>query len=327
MYFVFMFHIRTKSFIKLIFKVWLAFALLGAISAFQQENFGFLPFEVKWLHSDPQRIQLLFIYGHMRKWGIFSDPVVFAYNMILASLLCLGLLFSGIKRYKKIILVCMMFFFIWTMIYSGTRGAYVLIPAALVMLAILKFSKQVLIAVLTGAFLLAALIMMPTSNGALYRFQSAFKPSKDASFEVRAENQRRIKPYILSHPMGGGLGSVGIWGIRFAPDSYLAKFPPDSGYARVAVEMGYIGLFLFCLLNFVILYKGIQYYYFIKDPDLKAYCLAMVLIIFALDIGNYPQQAIVQYPSNILFYLAVALLNIIMRLDNEQQKSISRTIA
>ena len=46
----------------------------------------------------------------------------------------------------------------------------------------------------------------------------------------------------------------------------------------------------------------------------------MLLIIFAFDVGNYPQQALVQYPSNILFFLAVAIINITMRLDLEQRK-------
>ncbi len=134
------------------------------------------------------------------------------------------------------------------------------------------------------------------------------------------ENQERIKPFILSHPIGGGLGSVGVWGQRFAPGSYLAKFPPDSGYVRVAVEMGWIGLLLYCTFNFVIMYKGLQYFYLIKDPELKSYCLGMILIIFAFDVGNFPQQALVQYPSNILFYLAMALLIVTMRLDLEQRK-------
>ena len=120
--------------------------------------------------------------------------------------------------------------------------------------------------------------------------------------------------------MGGGLGSVGIWGQRFSPGSFLSKFPPDSGYVRVAVEMGWIGLLLFCAFNFVILWKGIKYYYIIKDPDLKTFCMAMVLIIFALDIGNYPQQAFVQYPTNILFYLAMAIINVTMRLDKQKNE-------
>ena len=171
-----------------------------------------------------------------------------------------------------------------------------------------------------SVLVLVVLIRVPTSNPTLARFQSAFRPSKDASFEERARNQERIKPYILSHPIGGGLGSVGIWGQRFAPHSYLANFPPDSGYVRVAVEMGWIGLLLYCIFNFVIMYKGIQYFYLIKDPELRTYCLAMILIIYAFDIGNFPQQALVQYPSNILFYLAMALLNVTMRLDLKQRE-------
>jgi O-antigen ligase len=320
MYYVFVFHIRTKEYIKLLFKVWLAFEFLGALSAYQQENFGFFGWETKWLVSDPLRVSLLFINGHMRKFGIFSDPVVFAYNMVAGALLCLALIISNIKIYKKVILTFLMFFFIVVMLYSGTRASFVLIPAAIILLAILKFSKRVFVMVMITGAILFVLIRIPTSNASLYRFQSAFKPSKDASFNVRAENQRRIKPYILAHPIGGGLGSVGIWGERFSPNSYLSKFPPDSGYVRVAVEMGWIGLFLYCLLNFVILYKGIYYYYIIKDPQLKTYCLAMILVIFAFDIGNYPQQATVQYPSNILFFLAIAILNVTMRLDLEKRQ-------
>ncbi|MDB4923565.1 O-antigen ligase [Mucilaginibacter sp.] len=320
LYYVFVFQIRSKDFIKLLFKALLILELLGAISAFQQENIGFFPFESKWLNADPLRVSLLFISGHMRKFGIFSDPVVFAYNMVAASLLCLSLLFTNIHIYKKAILICLMCFFLMVMFYSGTRASYVLIPAAIGLLAILKFNKRILVFVLAGGFVLAFLIKVPTSNPSLVRFQTAFNPSKDASFNVRAENQRRIKPYILSHPIGGGLGSVGIWGQRFAPNSYLAKFPPDSGYVRVAVEMGWVGLLLFCVFNFIILQRGIYYYYIIKDPELKTYCMAMVLIIFALDIGNYPQQAFVQYPTNILFYLAMAIINVTIRLDKQKNQ-------
>jgi len=82
--------------------------------------------------------------------------------------------------------------------------------------------------------------------------------------------------------MGGGLGATGAWGQRFAPNSYLASFPPDSGYVRVAVELGWIGLFIFCLLMFTILKTGINNYYLIKDPELKTYCFAMTLMVFCI---------------------------------------------
>jgi O-antigen ligase len=188
------------------------------------------------------------------------------------------------------------------------------------MMAVLNFNKKILMFSLIAGFMLGALIVAPTSNPLIKRFQSAFRPSNDPSYNVRAENQKRIKPYILAHPIGGGLGSVGIWGRRFAPNSMLAKFPPDSGYVRVAVEMGWIGLILFCTLVFIVLYNGINFFYLIKNPELKTYCMAMILIIFALNVGNFPQQALVQYPSNILFYLAIAILVVCKRLDNEEQQ-------
>ena len=319
MYFIFLYHIRGRDFIKLLIKIWLALEVIAAISGIQQEFFKLFPFEHDWLYRNPERFKLLFIGGHLRKWGIFSDPVVFAYNMVAAALLCVALMFGPIKTSKKVILGAMAALFIFVMLYTGTRASYVIIPAGLSMLFILKFNKRLLFLAIIGGLMFGVLIRIPTSNPTLARFQSAFRPSRDASFEERARNQARIKPFILSHPIGGGLGAVGVWGQRFAPHSYLASFPPDSGYVRVAVEMGWIGLLLFCIFNFVIMYKGIQYFYLIRDPELKTYCLAMILIIFAFDVGNFPQQALVQYPSNILFYLAMALLNVTMRLDIQQR--------
>ena len=320
MYFIFVYHIRSREFVKFLIKLWLALEIAGAIAGFLQENIGLFTFEHDWLYRDPQRFKLLFIGGHLRKWGIFSDPVVFAYNMVMAAVLCITLMLSKLNQRKKVTLGILAAFFILVMLYSGTRSSYIIIPVVMVMLLIINFNKKVFMVMAVAAIMLGFLVLVPTTNSTLARFQSAFKPSKDASFEERAKNQARIKPFILAHPIGGGLGSVGIWGQRFAPNSYLSKFPPDSGYVRVAVEMGWIGLFIFCLFNFIILYKGIGYYFLINDPELKTYCLAMILIIFALDIGNFTQQSVVQYPSNILFFLAAALLNVTMRLDIEQRR-------
>ena len=323
MYFIFIYNIRTKEFIILIFKLWLVLSFLAALYGLKQQFIGFADFEEKILNSDPNIKQLLFIGGEWRKFSIFTDPVTFSYNMVVSSLLCIGLMTGPLKPYKKILLGICAATCLFSMLYSGTRGAFVLPPLAMVMFAILRFNKKVFFIGIIGAFFMAILIFMPTSNQAVYRFQSAFKPSDDASFIVRKVNQKRIQPYIQSHPMGGGLGATGIWGQKFAPQSFLAKFPPDSGYVRVAVEMGWIGLLLFCILMFTILRVGIINYYSIKDPSLKSYCLSMVLIVFAFHIGNYPQEALVQFPSNVYFYLVTALIVVIKRIDDQQQKEIN----
>jgi hypothetical protein len=53
--------------------------------------------------------------------------------------------------------------------------------------------------------------------------------------------------------------------------------------------------------------------------------MAMVLVVFAFNIGNFPQQAIVQYPSNIIFYLSIAIIVACMRLDLQQQNAPAAT--
>jgi len=318
-YFVFSYNIRDIKFIRFIIKLWLILSVFAGLNGYRQQFIGFMAYEEAYLYSDPLIRDLLFINGVWRKFSIFSDPTAFSYNMILSALLCIGLMFGTVSKLKKGVLGCLILFFITNMLFSGTRSAYVLLPAAMIMLTILVFNKKIMIITTAAAMFMAVVIFIPTSNPVLYRFQSAFKPSDDASFNVRARNQKMIQPYIWSHPIGGGLGSTGVWGAKFSPGSFLASFPPDSGYVRVAVEMGWIGLFLFCTLLFVILKTGINNFFAIEDPELKSYCLAMVLIVYALTIGNYPQEAITQYPLNVYFFLVAALINATYQLDKEKK--------
>ena len=316
MYFVFVYQINSLSYLRLLMRVWLGMAILAALYAFKQEYLGFNAAEFQALANDPLMVSLLYIDGHWRKYSVFSDPVTFSYNMVLAIFLCLSLIraekgFLPNAGLAVVGLLCGN-----AMLFSSTRGAYVLIPAGLLLFFILRFDKRMLFVGVAAALVFAILIRIPTGNPTLYRFQSAFKPTEDASFNLRSQNQKRIRSYVLSHPIGGGLGATGAWGVRFAPDSYLANFPPDSGYMRIAVEMGWIGLLLFGSLVFLILKTGIDHYYLLRSRELKTYCLAMTLAVFVLGVGSYPQEAIVQFPSNILFYLAAAVIQGCLQLDH-----------
>ncbi|QQL50882.1 O-antigen ligase family protein [Mucilaginibacter ginkgonis] len=317
-FFIFVYYIRDIKFIRYLMVLYLVYTIAGALYGLKQEFIGFSDGEWAYLNSDPEIASLLFIAGHWRKFSFFSDPVAFAYNMSMPVILCISLIAGKFKAWIKIVSFLLIILFFTSGLTSGTRGANVLVPAALIMFAILNFNRKVLIFSIFITFFFAILIKIPTSNQNLLRFQTAFNPSNDASYNLRKINQKRIQPYILTHPMGGGLGSTGAWGQRFAPNSYLAHFAPDSGYIRVAVENGWIGLFIFCVMMFTFMKTGIDNFYSIKDPELKTYCMASLLIIFAYNIANFPQEALVQYPSNLLFYLFVALTIVTKRLDDEK---------
>jgi hypothetical protein len=320
MYFIFSYHIKTIAFMRFVIRLWLGLVFFGALYGLKQEFIGFNATEQAYV-SQPDVAGLLFVGGFWRKFSIFSDPVSFGYNMVAGALLCVGLLSANKSLLKKAGLWVIMITCLGSMLVSGTRGAYVLFPAAMGLLAVIKFSKRVVFIGVVLAIMVGGLLSISTGNPILYRFQTAFKPGDDASFNVRAANQQRLKPYIQTHPIGGGLGATGIWGVKFAPDSYLAKVPPDSGYFRTALELGWVGLLLYCTLMFVVLKTGIDNYFKISDPELKGVCLSMTLIIFALMIGNYPQEAFVQFPTNIYLYLEFALINVALRLDREKNAS------
>ncbi len=324
-YFVFTYNIRSVKYIRLVFWVWLVLCFIGAAYGFKQEYIGFNQHELAYL-AQPGIADLLFIDGHWRKFSIFSDPVAFAYNMSMAIIFVICAVTMKMSLWKKVGLLILAGVCFDSMLFSGTRGANVLVPAALVLFAILKFNKRILLFACFAGFIMVVLIFIPTSNPNLQRFQTAFRPNNDASYNLRKMNQKRIQPYIVAHPLGGGLGATGVWGVRFAPNSYLAHFPPDSGYIRVAVEEGWIGLLVFCLFMFVVIKTGIDNFYKIKDPELKTYCLAATLIVFAYNLANFPQEALVQFPSNIMFYFWAALINITLKLDIEKEKEKAKAL-
>jgi putative inorganic carbon (HCO3(-)) transporter len=325
-YYIFTYYINNVKFLRTILIFWLALSVFAALWAIKQEYFGFFAFEQR-NQYDQLYINLNFIDGHWRKNSVFSDPVAFSYNMAAAALLCIGLLTGPYKTKWKFVLGGMAVLFLTVMTYSGTRSAYILVPAAFLMLVVLKLNRSLVAITIPLSIVFLMLVNVPTSNSTLARFQTAFRPNDDASYNVRKLNQKRLQPFIQTHPFGGGLGGSGIWGVRFAPSSFLAQFPPDSGYVRVAIELGWVGLLLICSIMFTSLYVGIKNFFTIKDPELKAICLSMILIVFAFSLANYPQEAIVQYPLSIYFYLVLAIITLTKIFDDRIQDALPHNIA
>lgn len=314
-YFLLTYIIRTEKFIYFLIKIWILLALLGTIWGYYQEYIGFLPFELNWIMESPQRFALLFQAGTFRKFSFFSDPLVYGILLAITATLCFVLATGPFSRAKKIFLILSGLFMMNGMLFSGTRAAFILPVVGLVFYGILTFKKQVLLSLIAAGFFLALIINLPTSNPNMVRLQTAFKPTEDASYQVRMKNQAFIRPFILSHPLGGGLGSVGEWGKKFSPWSPLANFPPDSGFVRIAVEGGWLGLLIYSSLLFVVFYVGIKNYLLLKNSKLKVVALGMLIVLFSLTVANYPQEAIGQYPINLLFFVAIAILNVSVNFD------------
>ncbi|MBE2255298.1 MAG: O-antigen ligase family protein [Ignavibacteria bacterium] len=319
-YFMLLYAIDSKKFISLIIHIWIFLVLLATFYGMMQEFIGFLPFEMAWIMETPERYALLFQAGKFKKFSFFSDPLVFGFTTAFTGVLCFIFAFGPYRKLRRIFYFISGVLMMYGMLFSSTRAAFILPVASLMFLTFITLNKKLMLFGVFAVMGLGVLLVIPTSNPEVVRLQSAFRPSEDPSYQTRARNQAFIQPFIQTHPFGGGMGATGEWGKKFSPWSPLANFPPDSGYIRTAVELGWVGLFLQLLMIFVVLFYGIKDYFRIRDPELRNYSLGMLTVLYCLALANFPQEAIGQYPINLLFFVAIAIINKCRQFDESKNQ-------
>ncbi|MCW5923342.1 MAG: O-antigen ligase family protein [Saprospiraceae bacterium] len=298
-----------------ILKLIVVLCFAAALYGLKQQFFGFSAAETAWVMADPERFQLYYQWNMMRVPSFCYDPTTFGILMACFALFCLALIIGPTKRNHKIALIVMLMCSLWAMAYTGTRTAFALVPVGAIFYAGLILNRKVLLVGGILAVLGAGLVLKSTSSGVMYRIQSAFKPTQDDSMNLRLENQKKIQPFIQSHPIGGGLGSCGVWGKRFNPDAELSHFPHDSSFVRMAVELGWIGLILYTLFHYAVLRTGLYYFIRCRDPLIKAIYAGITTWTFMLAVACYAQEAILQLPMNVIYNVSLALLVTLKNFD------------
>ena len=199
--------------------------------------------------------------------------------------------------------------------YSGSRTCNLMLVAGLLAYAVFTLNeKRTYVLVMASLFVGLFLLFGPFQNNpVIYRAKTTFYASKDPSATLRDYNRNRIQPYILSHPIGGGINTSGMEGGAFNPWHPLANFPPDSGYLKILLEQGWIGYAIHLLFYFMFLKHGVMGFYKAQQPVIKNIYISLTICLFSLVVAQYSQIAIAQYPLMLFYYAA---LIIIMKLIN-----------
>lgn len=316
--FVGLYALKELSSVKRVATIWIALVLISAIYGLIQEFRGLSEIEWNWTMEVESRFDQVFSWGRYRKFSIMAGPSVFGVILATTSLFALSFMIGQkSSRRQRILLGIAIFIMLWAMVYTGTRTAFLLIPAGLFFLMLLSPNLKTLIPFVVSSVIVLGLIFIPSENIHLRRLQSSFEPGASTSFQERIQNQKYIQPYIQTHPIGAGLGSTGEMGRIYSPGTLLAEFPPDSGYVRIAVEMGWVGLMFYCGLMLLILVVGVRNYFRIRDPRLKKFQAAFLVLIFSLIIANYPQPILTQLPGNIIFFISIAIIVNLRRMNDK----------
>lgn len=308
-YFIALYAFDKIDGLKQLLAIWIALSALAAAYGLFQHFFGFQPFEVEWMNTNIEYVRRSYQTGEHHVFSFLLDPAVFGILMACTSLLCLILLLTfGLKRWEKITLIGVLILCLPAMVFAGARTAYMLIPIGLFFFALLTLNRRILITVALIASAGTATLLIPTQNVHIQRISDAFQPWSLETVQVREANWERIQPFIRQHPLGSGLGTTGTWGQRFSPHTLLAKYLPNSGYVRIAVEAGWIGLLLYLSLFAGVLITGIRGYFRSTDERIRAYYPVFLTLIILMLFAHFPQEAITQLPISIFFYVSMAIV-------------------
>lgn len=290
--------------------VWIVVALVVALYAFYQQYFGLTDFEWRWMHAKPERLDLYLIWGVMRKFSFMSDPSSFGIFMSASALACLPMMLGPFSFLKRVGYGVLMVVMLVAMSFSGTRTAIAMVVVGTVFFMIITlWKKEILVGSIVIALFGAGMLFGPFYGATMTRIRSTFNASEDPSMAVRDAKRIRLQEYVKTHPIGGGLYTVGHTGARYAPHHELAgPWDPDSGYLLIALESGWIGLIIFQTLFFLVMWKGISGYFAMEDTVLKTYMLVYITPFMALSVAHFTQDAMFMKPVNVLVFVTYALV-------------------
>jgi hypothetical protein len=309
--------LKDKKDLKLFLVIWFAVSVLGALKGIQQIQIGTDPWETAWLDNGgalTHRIQ-----GKLRAFSFYSDAGQYGASMghvaLVAAIMGLG---PGPKRRKRLLMIVAVIC-IMGMLFSGTRGA-MFVPAsgAMLYLFLSKNFKVFVIGIVFvgGLYGFLRYTTIANNNYQIYRLRTSVQPSEDRSFQVRLENQAKLKVYLANRPIGGGVGSAGNWGMRFSPNTFLAQTPTDSWFVKIWAEMGVVGLLLHLIILFYLLGRCCLIVWNLQDPVIRQIMAGISAGIFGIMVASYANGLYGQMPTGMVIYLSYVFIRISPLIEN-----------
>ena len=306
----------SRGDIKLFLRTWLVWSFLAALWAFKQQYIRLEPAELAWLAEGGARTHIL--WGQLRSFSFYSDAGQFGSEMAGVTLICLIFFFESNSWFRRIAYLLLAVILFWGFAVSGTRGAlFVLLAGFPAYLFISRSVLNIVRGVLVSAPILAVLMFtsIGDSNYQIYRIRTALRPTEDASFLVRLENQQKLRNYLKDKPFGAGIGTSSGAGNRFSPNHFAAQIPTDSWYVQLWIETGIVGLTLYLIMLACIILIGIYKIWRLNDRTLVPLMIALLAEFIGIAIVSYTNPILGQFPTSTIIFINTILFTTCDRWD------------
>lgn len=309
LFFVFFHLFLSFEEVKKFTALWIILATIVGLYGLWQEFVGLSDKELAWVYSTDQRVGLLLIWGHLRKFSLLSDPSAFGLFMAFSGLACFVLMLGPFQALYKIFFGLLSIMMFTSMSYSGTRTAFAMVVVGVAFYILITLKNRKTFLVMIGAGVVALGILFgPFYGGTANRIRSTFS-KEDKSMGVRDRKRVALQEYIIAHPFGGGVNTTGQNGLKYSQGHKLSEgWDPDSGYLLTALELGWIGLILGLVFFGTVMIKGINNYFSTDDPVVKTMTLTYIVPFLALSAAHFTQDAMFTKPGHFVIVATYALM-------------------
>jgi hypothetical protein len=306
---------KRYKLLKQFILLWSILVLLAAIKGIGQKMFGLDTPEKIWLYTIGAHTHL--IYSGIRYFSFFTDAANFGCHMGLGMVV-----FSIIAIYTKSIPLKVYYVIVaiaacYGMMISGTRAAMAVpfVGLACFIFVIRQWKWIILGGILfVAAFSFFNFTTIGEGNTEIRRMRTAFIGKKDASFNVRVENQRKMKQFMNHYPFGLGIGSA-----KHAEEGDLLHgLPTDTSFVYVWVETGIVGLILYLGILLSVLVLGMYYVMVkLKHPEIRGITCALTAGLAGMLVAGYGNEVLHQFPTGPTLYICMAFIMLSPRFDKE----------
>jgi len=302
--------LNFKSDFNWFINIWFACSMIGTLWGMKQLYIGLDGAEKDWLEV-PGNMTTHMLFGRLRVFSFYSDAGQFGASQAHTALVALILGINEKLKGRKLFYIITSLFCFYGMMISGTRGAIAIPIVGLFTYFILIRNWKIIIlggTLFAGAFGILKFTYIGQGVYQINRMRTALNPN-DASFNVRLENQKKLREYLNHHILGGGIGSAGYWGQRFSPGTFLANLALDSWYVRIAAEFGYIGLVLYLVILIVIVFHCWKTISSTTDEYDRGKLIAIFCGLSGILVASYTNQVFGQLPTGTLIYISIVFLS------------------
>ncbi len=305
--------------LRYFFFLWGVLVLLAAFKAIGQKIFGFDTSEMTWLREFGGRTHL--IHSGIRYFSFYSDAANFGCNMGLTLVFFTILAINDRLRSRRIFYIAVALFAAYGMMISGTRAA-IAVPFVgfATLLILVKEWKWIIVggSILVLLFAFFGFTNIGEQNVDIRRMRTAFSFSKDASFNVRLQNQEKMKLFMPDYPFGIGMGQAK----NAVEGDLMYGLPTDTSMVFIWVETGIVGLVFYLLIFASVLLYGIYYVWIVlQNPMIKAITMACVSGISGMLIAGYANEILHQLPTGPIVYIMMGIIMMCPFLDKQVQNA------